>query len=776
MPAHRIILTACLAILLCSCTATPELRMKSADMSMELKQSAPLVTSVAFSPDMRFAFSGSVKETATLWDLTTAAAVRTVSAPRGYMGDGLAVAFSQEGSYGLTGGKGLKIWELSTGREVRTIGDGRVMSIAVSPDRQSVLTGEWTPAHVNLWDMNTGGKIREFQGPSLGFGASTVTFSPDGKYAIAGTRAQPSGKMIVWDVATGGMISSIKGDSGPAFLPESSVQSVAVSPDGKYALSGGADGTAKLWNIPALSLVKEFKGHTGLGGTGAVAFSSDGRYAMSGGLSDGLIKSWDLSTGVEVKSVKASHSGLMGVGSLAISPDGKFVLSGGDAATRIWDFATLEEVATMVSFEDGEWVVITANGYYNSSERGDQYLSVTVGGKPYTISQLRESFYRPDIVKLALSGGSLKSFAKLADIKQPPMVSIMNTPASVDRDEVSVSLKIIDVGGGIGDIRLYLNGAAVMLDSSRGLKVVSTNRNEVNKSYNLKLTKGLNSLRAIAFNGDNTMQSSDALYQVTASFQTDVKPSLYALVIGINDYKNPKLQLNNAVADALLFGNTLKQSASGLFDKVNLKMLTTAEATTNENIIRELKAMRSLNPDDLFVFYVASHGTVDEGEYYLITSNVGSTRTEKLKSDAVSQTAFKELIANIPATKKMIIIDTCNAGALGSAIQTAMLTRGMSEDTAMKVLSRAVGSTVLSASTSIQEALEGYNGHGLFTFVLAEGLQGKADKGRTGYVKTTELADYVDNEVPLLAEKIFKKAQYPTISISGQAFPIGRVK
>ena len=58
--------------------------------------------------------------------------------------------------------------------------------------------------------------------------------------------------------------------------------------------------------------------------------------------------------------------------------------------------------------------------------------------------------------------------------------------------------------------------------------------------------------------------------------------------------------------------------------------------------------------------------------------------------------------------------------------------------------------------------------------MLVEGLRGKADKGKTGYVKTTELADYVDSEVPVLAEKVFKKAQYPTISISGQAFPIGK--
>ena len=145
---------------------------------------------------------------------------------------------------------------------------------------------------------------------------------------------------------------------------------------------------------------------------------------------------------------------------------------------------------------------------------------------------------------------------------------------------------------------------------------------------------------------------------------------------------------------------------------------------------------------------------------------------KSLKSDALSQAELKELVANIPSTKKLIVIDTCNAGQLGQAMQTALLTRGMSEDTAMKVLSRAVGSTILSASTSVQEALEGYQGHGLFTWAL----QGKADKGKTGYVRTTDLAAYVEDEVPNLAEKIFKRAQFPTVSISGQGFPVGQVR
>ncbi len=272
------------------------------------------------------------------------------------------------------------------------------------------------------------------------------------------------------------------------------------------------------------------------------------------------------------------------------------------------------------------------------------------------------------------------------------------------------------------------------------------------------------------------MQSNEAVHQVTTSFTAIRKPTLHALVIGVQAFRNPKLQLKYAVADADLFADTLRKGAGSLFEEVRVTPLTTREATSRDAIIGALQRYQAINPDDLFILYIASHGTVDEGEYFLITSNVGALSTQKLKSDALSQTALKELVANIPSTKKLIVIDTCNAGQLGQAMQTALLTRGMSEDTAMKVLSRAVGSTILSASTSLQEALEGYQGHGLFTWTLVQGMRGKADKGRTGYVKTTDLAAYVEDEVPNLAEKIFKRAQFPTVSISGQGFPVGRVR
>ncbi|MGO9984443.1 MAG: caspase family protein [Rhodomicrobium sp.] len=70
------------------------------------------------------------------------------------------------------------------------------------------------------------------------------------------------------------------------------VESVAFSPDGRYALSGSQDQTLKMWDIASGRELRTFTGHTGSVLT--VAFSPDGRYALSGG-ADKTLKLWDVS-------------------------------------------------------------------------------------------------------------------------------------------------------------------------------------------------------------------------------------------------------------------------------------------------------------------------------------------------------------------------------------------------------------------------------------------------------------------------------------------------
>ena len=240
--------------------------------------------------------------------------------------------------------------------------------------------------------------------------------------------------------------------------------SVVFSSDGEYALSGSSDKTVKLWDVAGGIEIRTFTGHSSQ--VNSVAITPDGRYAMSGS-SDETLKLWEVSSGREIRTFRG-HIG--SVTSVAFGPDGKFVLSGGSDAFHQWDISTGNEIAQFVSFTDGEWVVITPEGYYNSSENGDKHLNVRLGNNVYGVDQYREAFYRPDLVKIAIAGGSLKDYRNIASIKQPPRVSIVNTTERTNKGEETITVKLVDIGGGIGDIRLYLNGSAVILDQRQGRK------------------------------------------------------------------------------------------------------------------------------------------------------------------------------------------------------------------------------------------------------------------------------------------------------------------
>jgi WD40 repeat protein len=109
------------------------------------------------------------------------------------------------------------------------------------------------------------------------------------------------------------------------------VTSVAISPDGKYALSGSVDKTLKLWKISSGKEIRSFTGHSF--GVNSVAISPDGKYALSGSV-DKTLKLWEISSGKEIKSF-TGHSDV--VYSVAFSPDAKYALSGSvDKTLKLW--------------------------------------------------------------------------------------------------------------------------------------------------------------------------------------------------------------------------------------------------------------------------------------------------------------------------------------------------------------------------------------------------------------------------------------------------------
>jgi TIR domain/WD domain, G-beta repeat len=195
------------------------------------------------------------------------------------------VVFLPDGRTALSNGWSLKLWDVATGKELRSFavkGDWNY-SVAVSHDGRTALSGGESNT-LTVWDIATGEMIRTFAAQSS---AHSVAISPDGRFALSGSSLLES-----WELATGKELGTF-GGIGSGF-----VNSVAFSPDGRNALSSGGSNTSTLWDVATGKEIREFAGH--IDTVNSVAFSPDGRSALSGS-DDDTLRLWDVeSSGIPV--------------------------------------------------------------------------------------------------------------------------------------------------------------------------------------------------------------------------------------------------------------------------------------------------------------------------------------------------------------------------------------------------------------------------------------------------------------------------------------------
>ncbi len=272
-----------------------------------------------------------------LWDLQTSTSQPLTGGGRRGI---TSLAFTVDGKYVVASERGisLRIWATATAKVLRTVinPDGVLGNIAIAPVSASLVLLGFRDGSIRVYDCETGAVVRTFTNKHDGF-VNGLSVSADGKTAISAVMSEnnPVGAgnlkdptLRVWDIVKGVELARGKLVEKPL--------SIAISPDGKYALIGGERGIRyiDLGKMGGKAIVKPvptesppFTGHTDA--VRSIVLSPDGKYLLSGS-EDHSVRLWDAATGRAIRTFPMMF-GDMAIYGVCFGPDGSTVFAFGDS-------------------------------------------------------------------------------------------------------------------------------------------------------------------------------------------------------------------------------------------------------------------------------------------------------------------------------------------------------------------------------------------------------------------------------------------------------------
>lgn len=193
-----------------------------------------------------------------------------------------------------------------------------------------------------------------------------------------------------------------------------------------------------------------------------------------------------------------------------------------------------------------------------------------------------------------------------------------------------------------------------------------------------------------------------------------------ALIVGIDNY--PRTPLKGCVNDAIAIGNVLERDGDG---SPNFAVKVLTDINTKGELIGSINELFS-GDSETALFYFSGHGAFDNVGGGIIVTPDYKNNDLGVSMDSILQVANNSKIRN-----KVIILDCCHSGALG----TPQVTGGMNAHIGE-------GVSILTASRKDEEAIE-IKGRGLFTNLLLNALHGEAADLR-GRITPGSIYSYID--------------------------------
>ncbi|HLO55496.1 MAG TPA: caspase family protein [Saprospiraceae bacterium] len=630
-----------------------------------------------------------------------------------------------------------KFWDYKTGKLIKTFPgycDSYELPTILSLNSKYLLTTT-NKDSLNIWDIETGLKL--FSVECRISNVNKSTFCCNSKNLIIQT--YDDNPIRIFDLEQKKEISSLNINDEILFKDIS----LELSPNEKYLLIMHEDD--KTYRIGIWDEGEDFKFN-----------ESNKRFKLWENENFNLINSFE------------DHRGE--INSVSFSPDDRYIIScGNDTKMCIYDTQIQSNIYTRLQLTNNDWLIYDKYHRFDGTINAINKLYFTCGTEIIDLDQLKDELYVPNLVERIMRGDTIYN-KKLSDLD---ICELMPKVEEIEDGNTNyIKYKIMPRKGGLGKTEIYINDKGVV----QTLQPQDLRKNGDNfelwiskKEYqdqNFFLPGEENIITIKSFTKENNISSRGSIRIEQDTRRKLPPPNVYAIFIGVNEYKGNGLDLKYASKDAQTLSTTFTSSSNKFFNtKTNVNNVYTynlcdlaceaglPEKKKIEKVIQEVGAKSK--PNDIVFIFFAGHGQAGKGDdksFYFLTSDASPTLAESnLSSVSISSTELKQWVAaeRMKAQKLVLVFDACQAAQMISAFNDKDYAfRNETNEEEKKILefermNDKAGMYLLTSSAPDQSSYElDKYGHGLLTYSMLKTIKENTNiTDQNGYLSINKWFD-----------------------------------
>lgn len=531
----------------------------------------------------------------------------------------------------------------------------------------------------------------------------------------------------------------------------------------------------------------------------SIQFSASGEYFISSS-NDGACKIYETASG-HLKTTLKGHDNW--VNSAAFSEDGENIISSSnDQTVKYWDIKSGKLIASFIAVDESDYITVLEDGTYRGSPKAISLMLFQFNNQVFPFEQFDLKWNRPDKVMTALHHPDtaliniynkaidkrlqrlgINSSDAMTDFNLPEiqLPKISTYPASTLAPSLLIDWTAHSPQNSLQQVLIKINGIPQSIDLRQGDK--TSGPQKMSDSTRLLLSEGINKIQVSCLNNKGIESLKETFY-INYNPAKKTKSKLFYIGIGVSNFADSSRNLQYAAKDIRDLSQVIKQKES----------FSVIDTFLNENVtintIQKIKnILAATSIEDRVIISFSGHGLLDDQQAFYFAPYDQDFNTPSY-TRSIRYEMIENLLAQIPARKKLLLIDACNSGEIDKepienyktnssdgkvavkGYQTKGAKLGNSDKSRTSLpnsfelmktmfadLSQNNGAIVISAAAGNEYALEDKKwNNGAFTFCIKKALlENSADKDKNG-TTISELKAYVSKMV----EQLTSGQQKPT--------------